>query len=163
MKEILQKRLWPIQAKFWKSHGWVGNGEIEQIEGVTNYPPEYFCPMDYQTGKLDITPYTRSIHWYTASWQSSYSKANTKLQQLLGPSLTFEIIDLKKKFKSFIHGKWKCMETKLRKLLGRRKLLPMQTKMSPSAAREILQNYSPKPIGTCRANNKVAMTTIYRL
>ena len=33
----------------------------------------------------------------------------------------------------------------------------MQTKMSPSAAREILQNYSPKPIGTCRANNKVAI------
>ena len=24
-------------------------------------------------------------------------------------------------------------------------------------AREILQNYSPKPIGTCRANNKVAI------
>ena len=89
-------------SKILKSHGWVGNGEIEQIEGVTIYPPEYFCPMDYKTGKLDIT---RSIHWYTASWQSSYSKAKTKLQQLLGPSLTSEIIDLKKKFKSFIHGK----------------------------------------------------------
>ena len=92
-------------SKILKSHGWVGNGEIEQIEGVTIYPPEYFCPMDYKTGKLDITPNTRSIHWYTASWQSSYSKAKTKLQQLLGPSLTSEIIDLKKKFKSFIYGK----------------------------------------------------------
>ena len=92
-------------SKILKNHGWVGNGEIEQIEGVTIYPPEYFCPMDYKTGKLDITPNTRSIHWYTASWQSSYSKAKTKLQQLLGPSLTSEIIDLKKKFKSFIHGK----------------------------------------------------------
>ena len=91
-------------SKILKSHGWVGNGEIEQIEGVTIYPPEYFCPMDYKTGKLDITPNTRSIHWYTASWQSSYSKAKTKLQQLLGLSLTSEIIDLKKKFKSFIHG-----------------------------------------------------------
>lgn len=90
-------------SKILKSHGWVGNGEIEQIEGVTIYPPEYFCPMDYKTGKLDITPNTRSIHWYTASWQSSYSKAKTKLQQLLGPSLSSEIIDLKKKFKSFIH------------------------------------------------------------
>lgn len=37
------------------------------------------------------------------------------------------------------------------------KYLPMQTKLSPSAAREILQNFSPKPIGTCRANNKVAI------
>ena len=92
-------------SKILKSHGWIGNGKIEQIEGVTIYPPEYFSPMDYKTGKLDITPNTRSIHWYTASWQSSYSKAKTKLQQLLGPSLTSEIIDLKKKFKSFIYGK----------------------------------------------------------
>lgn len=92
-------------SKILKSHGWIGDGKIEQIESVTIYPPEYFCPMDYKTGKLDITPNTRSIHWYTASWQSSYSKAKTKLQQLLGPSLTSEIIDLKKKFKSFIHGK----------------------------------------------------------
>lgn len=92
-------------SKILKSHGWVGNGEIEQIEGVTIYPPEYFCPMDYKTGKLNITPNTQSIHWYTASWQSSYSKAKTKLQQLLGPSLTSEIIDLKKKFKSFMRGK----------------------------------------------------------
>lgn len=88
-----------------RSHGWIGNGKIEQIADVTIYPPEYFCPMDYKTGKLDITPNTRSIHWYTASWQSSYSKAKTKLQQLLGPFLTSEIINLKKKFKSFIHGK----------------------------------------------------------
>lgn len=92
-------------SKILKSHGWVGNGKIEQIEGVTIYPPEYFCPMDYKTGKLNITPNTQSIHWYTASWQSSYSKAKTKLQQLLGPSLTSEIIDLKKKFKSFMRGK----------------------------------------------------------
>ena len=35
------------------------------------------------------------------------------------------------------------------------KYLPMHTKMSPSVAREILQNYSPKPIGVCWANNKV--------
>lgn len=50
------------------------------------------------------------------------------------------------------------MENEVKKIIGTvGKLLPMQTKMSPSAAREILQNYSPKPIGTCRANNKVAI------
>lgn len=37
------------------------------------------------------------------------------------------------------------------------KFLPMQTKLSPRAARDILQNYSPKPIGVCWANNKVAI------
>ena len=50
------------------------------------------------------------------------------------------------------------MKNKLKKIIGIvGKFLPIQTKMSPSAAREILQNYSPKPIGTCWANNKVAI------
>lgn len=59
----------------------------------------------YNPTEDEIKNINSYIHWYTASWQSSYSKAKTKLQQLLGPSLTSEIIDLKKKFKSFIHGK----------------------------------------------------------
>ena len=37
------------------------------------------------------------------------------------------------------------------------KFLPMHTKLSPRAAHDILQNYSPKPIGVCWANNKVAI------
>lgn len=50
------------------------------------------------------------------------------------------------------------MENEAKKIIGTvGKRLPMQTKMSPSAAREILQNYSPKPIGVCWANNKVAI------
>lgn len=50
------------------------------------------------------------------------------------------------------------MENEVKKIIGTvGKLFPMQTKMSPSAAREILQNYSPKPIGVCWANNKVAI------
>lgn len=50
------------------------------------------------------------------------------------------------------------MKNELKKIIGTvGKLLPMQTKLSPSAAREILQNYSPKPAGICHANNKVAI------
>ena len=37
--------------------------EIQRVAGITVYPPEYFCPMDYATGKLYITDNTRSIHW----------------------------------------------------------------------------------------------------
>ena len=91
--------------KILKNHGWIGNGKFERVEGISIYPPEYFCPMDYKTGKLDITPNTRSIHWYMASWQSPYSNTKTKLQHLMGPFLTSKIIDLKKKFRKLIHGK----------------------------------------------------------
>lgn len=76
-------------------HGWKGNGKIEEIENVYIYPPEYFCPLDYTTGKLNITDNTYSIHWYTASWQSKYSRLKTRIQRLLGEKITQNIIWLK--------------------------------------------------------------------
>ena len=52
-----------------KKHGYKGNGSVESIMNVKIYPPEYFCPMDVDTGELHITKNTRSIHWYSASWK----------------------------------------------------------------------------------------------
>lgn len=51
-----------------KRHGFKNCEETQQVAGVTIYPPEYFCPMDYTTGKLNITEKSYSIHWYDASW-----------------------------------------------------------------------------------------------
>jgi len=42
--------------------------EIQQVSGVTVYPVEYFNPMDNNTGRLKITPNTRSIHRYDKTW-----------------------------------------------------------------------------------------------
>lgn len=58
----------------------LGNGIFEQ-GGIIIYPPEFFCPKDYQTGKLSITENTRSIHHFMASWTSndkSYCKKIVK-------------------------------------------------------------------------------------
>lgn len=82
-----------------KKYGFRNSIEIQNVAGIIIYPPEYFCPMNYTTGKLNITDNTRTIHWYTASWQSPYSKFKTKLQHVLGPELTTSIIKIKKKIK----------------------------------------------------------------
>lgn len=43
---------------------------ICKIEGITIYPPEYFCPKDFWTGEmLNLTENSVSIHHYTASWK----------------------------------------------------------------------------------------------
>lgn len=34
------------------------------------YPPEYFCPLDYNTKLMNITNNTISIHLYNASWHT---------------------------------------------------------------------------------------------
>lgn len=49
-------------------HGFHSLNEMQQIEGITIYPAEYFCPMDSTTGIIEITPETVSIHHYSCSW-----------------------------------------------------------------------------------------------
>lgn len=51
-----------------KRHGFKGCNCIQKIAGVMIYPTEYFCPMDYTTGRLNLTKNSHSIHWYNASW-----------------------------------------------------------------------------------------------
>lgn len=50
------------------------NRAIIEKNGIRIYPKSYFCPLDYNTGKLTITPETRTIHHYSASWHSDYEK-----------------------------------------------------------------------------------------
>lgn len=53
-----------------KEDGYKGAGCIERVDSVYIYPPEYFCPLNYDTGKMNITNKTLAIHHYTASWHS---------------------------------------------------------------------------------------------
>ena len=54
-------------------------------------PTAYFAPMDYQTGKLNRTDVTHSVHWYNASWQDEAVRREQeklrKLSSILGVRL----------------------------------------------------------------------------
>lgn len=52
------------------SHGLKASNEIQTIAGVNIYPKEYFNPLNDNTGKLEITPLTHSIHWYSKTWMN---------------------------------------------------------------------------------------------
>ncbi len=52
-------------------HGLQQHNNIQEVAGVWIYPKDYFNPLNDNTGKLDITPNTRSIHWYSKTWFSS--------------------------------------------------------------------------------------------
>lgn len=45
----------------------IGDG-IQRCGEVYVYAPDYFCPKDYETGVLNITSNTVSIHHYAATW-----------------------------------------------------------------------------------------------
>lgn len=41
---------------------------IHEWKGATFFPKEYFCPMDYMNGEINITDNTLAIHHYACSW-----------------------------------------------------------------------------------------------
>ena len=57
---------------------------IQMVEGITIYPKEFFCPLDYRTGKMTITENTRSIHHYAATWHTTKEKRYHRYGQLIG-------------------------------------------------------------------------------
>lgn len=67
--------------KYFLNYGLKNIPGIQKIKGITIYPKDYFCPLDYETGKLNITPNTVAIHLYLGSWLSPQEKALHNLQK----------------------------------------------------------------------------------
>ena len=49
-------------------NGLVANNTKQQIGDIIIYPRDYFCPLDYDSGRLKITSNTYTIHHYGYSW-----------------------------------------------------------------------------------------------
>ena len=62
-------------------YGLKNTSEIQTVAGVNIYPKEYFCPKDYVSGKLDVTPQSYCIHWYGASWVPKNRKIKNCLKR----------------------------------------------------------------------------------
>ncbi len=74
-------------TEIFAKHGLKKDSEIQLVDGIYVYPKEYFCPMDYISGKLDITENTYSIHHYSASWHNEKEKYAFVLQRKLNRRL----------------------------------------------------------------------------
>ena len=48
----------------------VPNGKFQTVAGLTIYPKEVFCPVDFDTEKLHRTRKTVTIHWFASSWKT---------------------------------------------------------------------------------------------
>ena len=64
-------------------HGLECRNEIQTVAGINVYPSEYFCPLNMDTGKLEKTKNTRSIHRYAATWVDSKSRFRGKVYFVL--------------------------------------------------------------------------------
>ncbi len=66
-----------------KKHGLQETQEIQEVAGITIYPAEYFCPINMETGRLEKTKNTCSIHRYAASWVSGKERFRGKVYHVV--------------------------------------------------------------------------------
>ena len=71
------------------------DGKMCNIEGITIYPEDFFCPINYANGKMCITDNTVSIHHYEMSWQSSISKIKMTVKRKIPPKILSFILQVK--------------------------------------------------------------------
>ena len=74
-----------VLTKLCMQRGMVCNDQLQTVDGLTIYPREVFCPVDYDTEKLNRTRKTVTIHWFAGSWHTEEeleAMRQEKLQQL---------------------------------------------------------------------------------
>lgn len=74
-----------ITTDILKKYGFDGsNAKIQNLAGVKIYPPEYFCPQDFISGKIKITQNTYTIHHFACTWHSFPEKCIISIRRLIG-------------------------------------------------------------------------------
>lgn len=68
----IQGMVVPQTTAILRREGLVLENKVQQVANIWVYPSEYFDPLDDATGRLRITPHTRSIHLYTKTWADHY-------------------------------------------------------------------------------------------
>ena len=76
-------------------HGLTLEDTFQTVAGINIYPHDYFNPLADATGRLTITPNTRSIHRYDKTWCDSYGPMRTRIMRLIhrliGTGLTLRL------------------------------------------------------------------------
>lgn len=51
-------------------HGFIPEDGYQEVAQISIYPADYFDPMDNATGRVTLTPNTRTIHHYDRTWSN---------------------------------------------------------------------------------------------
>ena len=64
-------------------HGLRQDGTRQNVAGIEIFPRDYFCPLDYDTGRMKVTENTYSIHHFDASWHGKNAGFYAGIRQTL--------------------------------------------------------------------------------
>ena len=66
-----------------KLNGLKNKNIIQNVRDIYVYPVEYFCPKSFDSGKLNITENTYSIHHFNGSWLTPWMSFRHKIKRIL--------------------------------------------------------------------------------
>ncbi|MDR1565629.1 MAG: glycosyl transferase [Oscillospiraceae bacterium] len=66
-----------------KQHGLKDIKGIQEVEGITVYPAEYFNPLEDSTGILRKTANTYAIHWYSKTWIEPKRRLRSRITRVV--------------------------------------------------------------------------------
>lgn len=76
-----------ILGSIFDKHGIRYNNQKQDLDDITIYPKDYFCPLDGSTGELNITENSYAIHLFNGAWKEKtdllLSKAYKETYQML--------------------------------------------------------------------------------
>lgn len=81
-----------ILGPVFDKYGLQYNNERQELENITIYPKDYFCPLDGSTGELNITDNSYAMHLFNGAWKEkidtlfdeTYKKTYQALPDFLG-------------------------------------------------------------------------------
>lgn len=74
-----------IVTDIFQKHGFNNQmQQIQNVEGISIYPPEFFAPRNGLFNRYTLTSNTYSIHHYAASWMSTGGKLRAALSKAIG-------------------------------------------------------------------------------
>ena len=90
-----------IMTKCLEKKGYIAGGKVCDESRICIYPTEYFDPLDFETGKMNMTENTHSVHYYSMSWKSKSDmfmyKVGLGIKRIVGKKLYGKIALLKHK------------------------------------------------------------------
>lgn len=79
-----------VVTDWWLEMGWKTDSSVQTIDGITIYPPDYFCPQAMMGAPINITENTRSIHHFDATWLPWYVRFRVKSKYFLFSIFNFK-------------------------------------------------------------------------
>ena len=80
-------------------HGLKKSNQIQKCAGVYIYPREYFCPKNIDTGALEITENSYTIHHFEGTWLTPWLRFRHNIKLLLVSIFGERFIKLLKKIR----------------------------------------------------------------